>query len=116
MATIKRTNEEIRNSPSDIDWERVRATTEADIQRYIEEDGGAELDVSRAQTVVPPEYVLRIRKKLGLTRRAFAKRFGLSERTIEEWERGRQEPTGAARVLLRVIECEPEAVDRALQA
>ncbi len=94
----------------------MRRMTEADIQRYIAEDGGAELDVSRAQTIVPPEYVRRIRKKLGLTRTAFAERFGLSERTIEEWERGRQEPPGAARVLLRVIEREPEAVDRALQA
>jgi putative transcriptional regulator len=118
MATVRRSNEEIRHNPGKVDWEKLRATTEADIQRYIQEDaeeGDGEFDFSDAQLVISPAYIRQLRKKLRLTRAAFAKRFALSERTIEEWERGRQAPTGPARVLLRVIEREPEAVERALK-
>jgi putative transcriptional regulator len=33
---------------------------------------------------------------------------------VREWEQNRRRPEGAARVLLRVIEREPDAVSRAL--
>ena len=46
----------------------------------------------------------------------FAKSFGLELSTVQNWEHGRRRPEGAARVLLRVIEREPEAVQRALVA
>jgi putative transcriptional regulator len=57
---------------------------------------------------------LAVRKKLGLSRRRFAERFRLDPRTVQDWEQGRRTPDQAARVLLTVIEREPEAVDRAL--
>jgi putative transcriptional regulator len=60
--------------------------------------------------------VLKIRRALGLTREAFAMRFGLSLGTVRDWEQGKRRPEGAARVLLAVIETEPEAVTRALAA
>jgi putative transcriptional regulator len=41
-------------------------------------------------------------------------KFALSKRTVQEWEQGRAQPEGPARVLLHVIECEPEAVKRAM--
>lgn len=41
--------------------------------------------------------------------------FGLSDQTVRNWEQGiRSNPEGAARVLLQVIDREPEAVMRAL--
>jgi putative transcriptional regulator len=58
--------------------------------------------------------ILAVRKKLGLSRRRFAERFRLDPRTLQDWEQGRRTPDQAARVLLTVIEREPEAVDRAL--
>jgi len=119
MAIVKRSNEEIRRNRGKVDREKLQATTEADIQRYIQEDaeeGNGEFDFTDARLVISPAYIRQLRKKLHLTRAAFAERFALSERTIEEWELGRQAPTGPARVLLRVIERDPEAVERALKA
>jgi putative transcriptional regulator len=62
---------------------------------------------------VPPD-VRAIRARLKLTQPAFARRFGLSLGTVRDWEQGRAAPDQAARVLLRVIETEPAAVERAL--
>jgi putative transcriptional regulator len=58
--------------------------------------------------------IVAVRKKLGLSRRQFAERYHLDPRTVQEWEQGRRTPDQAARVLLTVIEREPEAVERAL--
>jgi putative transcriptional regulator len=55
-----------------------------------------------------------LRQRLNLSQEAFAKSFGLPKRTIQDWEQGRRYPEGAARVLLKVIAHEPEAVKRAL--
>jgi putative transcriptional regulator len=60
--------------------------------------------------------VVRIRKSMGLTREAFAMRFGLQLGTVRDWEQHKRKPDGAARVLLTVIDKEPEAVTRALAA
>ncbi|MGH7079568.1 MAG: helix-turn-helix domain-containing protein [Acetobacteraceae bacterium] len=64
---------------------------------------------------VPDEVDVRaIRAKLGLSQDAFAVRFGFSAAAVRDWEQGRRRPEAAARVLLRVIAREPEAVRRAL--
>jgi putative transcriptional regulator len=60
--------------------------------------------------------VMKIRKGQGLTRAAFAMRFGLQLGTVRDWEQRKRQPDGAARVLLTVIDKEPEAVERALKA
>jgi putative transcriptional regulator len=44
----------------------------------------------------------------------FAAWFGISPGTLRNWEQDRRVPEGPARVLLRVIERDPEAVRRAL--
>ena len=58
--------------------------------------------------------ILAIRKRLNLSRQEFADRFGLDVRALQEWEQGRRVPDRAARVLLTVIDREPESVVRAL--
>ena len=60
------------------------------------------------------ERILAIRKRLKLSRQKFADRFGLDVRALQEWEQGRRTPDRAARVLLTVIDREPESVLRAL--
>jgi putative transcriptional regulator len=42
------------------------------------------------------------RASAGLTQQEFAKLLGVSPRTLQDWEQGRREPTGAARTLLKV--------------
>jgi putative transcriptional regulator len=58
--------------------------------------------------------VKAIRRRLGLSQRRFAERFGFKLDAVQNWEQGRRRPEGAARAFLRVIEREPEAVERAL--
>jgi putative transcriptional regulator len=66
---------------------------------------------------VPDEVdVKSIRETLGLSQEAFARRFGLDLATVRNWEQNRSRPDTAARVLLRTIEKEPDAVTRALTA
>jgi len=55
-----------------------------------------------------------IREELGMSRQDFAMQFGLSLRTIQNWEAGRREPEGPAKALLIVIMHEPDAVRRAV--
>jgi putative transcriptional regulator len=41
---------------------------------------------------------------------------GVSIDTLQNWEQGRRQPEGPARALLKIAECEPEAVERALRS
>jgi putative transcriptional regulator len=64
---------------------------------------------------VPDEVdVKAIRQSLGLTQPEFSLRFGFDVRAVQDWEQKRRQPDRAARVLLKVIAREPEAVQRAL--
>lgn len=60
--------------------------------------------------------VKAIRRKLGLSQAAFAARFGFSAAAVRDWEQARRKPEASARVLLTVIDREPEAVQRALES
>ncbi len=53
------------------------------------------------------------RMKVGLSQSAFAELLGVSVRTLQEWEQGRREPSGAAKTLLRVAMRSPEAIRQA---
>ena len=59
--------------------------------------------------------VKAIRARMGLSQAEFAQRFGFTLDSLQNWESGRREPAGTARVLLTVIDKEPGAVDRALR-
>ncbi|PCD00795.1 helix-turn-helix domain-containing protein [Halopseudomonas pelagia] len=50
------------------------------------------------------------RAKVGLTQNAFAEMLGVSLRTLQDWEQGRRQPTGAAQTLLLVATQHPEAL------
>lgn len=74
-----------------------------------------ELDPSACRVHVPAEIdVKAIRRKRGLTQQEFAFRYGFTVGRIRDWEQGRSRPDGPARILLKVIEKQPEAIDRAL--
>jgi putative transcriptional regulator len=59
--------------------------------------------------------VRKLRARQGLTRKAFAERYGLDPRTVEGWEQERFGVDRSVRVLLSVIAHEPEAVVRSLR-
>jgi putative transcriptional regulator len=56
--------------------------------------------------------VRAIREQFGLSVEDFGRRFGLSPVLLRQWEEGTRWPDRAAKMLLRVIEREPEAVAR----
>lgn len=60
--------------------------------------------------------VQTIRHKVHMSQEEFAQHFGVSKRTVQDWEQGRRHPSGPARAFLMVIDREPEAVRRALSA
>jgi putative transcriptional regulator len=54
--------------------------------------------------------VAALRARFGLSQSRFATLLGISTATLQNWEQGRREPDGPARVLLRVAERHPEAL------
>lgn len=122
MTIVRRTRNEIRKrGGGQVDWTRIRSTTDQDIDKMIASDRDTAPDMSKGRDwrrVLTPRVpdVRGIRRKLGLSQSKFAARFGFSVRTVQEWEQGRALPDRPARILLRVIEKSPKAVERAVTA
>ncbi len=76
-------------------------------------EGGAilrgEKEASRAWVVEDPD-VAAIRAHYGLSQAKFAALLGISVRTLQNWEQGRRQPQGPARVLLQVAAEHPSAL------
>jgi len=77
--------------------------------REIKAGGGKRVEVE------PRSPIVRARLRSGLTQTQFAGLLGVSKRTLEQWEQGRREPSGAAKTLIKVAELHPEVL-RALAA
>jgi putative transcriptional regulator len=58
--------------------------------------------------------VRKIRARLGLSQEAFAETYGFALSAVRDWEQGRRKPERSARILLKIVDKEPEAVTRAL--
>ncbi|MFO1352925.1 MAG: helix-turn-helix domain-containing protein [Gammaproteobacteria bacterium] len=54
--------------------------------------------------------VMEARHKVGLSQAQFAVLLGVSKRTLQDWEQGRQEPSGAAKSLLKAAEKRPDVL------
>jgi putative transcriptional regulator len=54
--------------------------------------------------------VAEARASVGLSQQEFAVLLGVSARTLQDWEQGRREPTGAARTLLKVAVKHPKVL------
>lgn len=90
-----------------VNREALDGTTERDLAlQERQDDGEAARDMAR--------YARRVRKRLGLTQREFARRIDVPQETIRNWEQGKRCPTGAARALLRVLDKAPETALRVL--
>jgi len=62
-----------------------------------------------------PNALTALRKRLSLSQTEFAKQFRLNLRTLQDWEQERRKPEDIARLYLRVIERNPDAVSAALK-
>jgi putative transcriptional regulator len=56
--------------------------------------------------------VKAIRRKTGMSQQRFCAAFGISLGTLRHWEQGLRSPRGPARVLLKIVDNDPQAVIR----
>ena len=88
-------------------------------KRDAERDLGAELLESVTQMKagracrihkVEVSPVISARIKSGLSQSNFAKLLGVSVRTLQDWEQGRRQPSGAAKTLIAIAERRPDVL------
>lgn len=124
MPTVRPSKDDLAKARRKTDWRRLDALSDEKIDRAIAEDPDAAPDMSRAlrrgafRRVDPRSGevdVVAIRARTGLSQRAFAERFGLDLRAVQDWEQGRRKPTRSVASYLRVIDKAPEAVVAALE-
>ena len=123
------TNRELlaRDARRDIGAELLQAVREVKAGRWARKttfaalpDGSVRRRVERADGTVEKEEkltgprweLMAARAQSGLSQFQFAKALGVSKRTIENWEQGRVEPTGAARRLLMLAARFPDTLQR----
>ncbi len=104
------------NRPPKSDWRLFDATSEEERHRAALSDPDATpATEAQLQGARRAPSVRGLRQKLNLTQEEFAQRFHLPLGTVRDWEQGAHRPDQAARVLLTVIEKDPDGVARALE-
>jgi putative transcriptional regulator len=92
-----------RDAKRDIGQEVLQAI------REIKAGGGRRFTVQVTEAT-------QARLKLGLSQADFAAMLGVSARTLQDWEQGRRDPSGAAKALLKVAVAAPKTVRKVLAA
>ena len=103
--------------------EELDALTDEEIEAAVASDPDAapilregELEAGLAREAERDVYgVARLRRRLKVSQIAFADRYRVPYRTLQEWERGEREPDSPAKVLLAAIAADPEFMARAAQ-
>ena len=67
-----------------------------------------------ARVDVPAVTLARI--KSGLSQADFASLLGVSVRTLQDWEQGRRQPSGAARTLITIAEQQPKVLKQVFRS
>ncbi len=67
-----------------------------------------DMKAGKGKVVVPA--AVEAREATGLSQSQFASLLGVSVRTLQGWEQGRKQPSGAARTLLAIARTNPKAV------
>lgn len=67
----------------------------------------------KTKVKVPP--VVSARHASGLSQAQFASVLGISVRTLQKWEQGEREPSGAAKSLIRIAQRHPEVLADAMK-
>jgi putative transcriptional regulator len=80
----------------------------------VVKEAGQSKPVPKKPRKVSTSPIQAIRSQLHLTKTEFAGMFGISTQLLENWEKGKSEPDGPAKALLKVAAKNPQAVLDAL--
>jgi putative transcriptional regulator len=69
-----------------------------------------------AEYQVAPNDIIATRMKCGLSQSQFAAALQISPRTLQQWEQGRRQPSGAADTLLKIVARHPEVLREVMAA
>ncbi len=69
--------------------------------------------VARTTSITLNE-VAAARRKTGLSQSQFARALNISPRTLQEWEQGRRQPSGAAQALIQIAFRHPDVITESL--
>jgi putative transcriptional regulator len=120
MATTRKTLPELKANPPKLsagERARLEAITDQEIAASACADPDAPLwSDDQLDRAMFARSVRQARERLGLSQSQFASRFRINLARLKDWEQGRFRPDSVALAYVRVIEREPEAVDRALNA
>ena len=120
MASTRKTLTELKANPPKLSPDeraRLAAMTDQEIETSASSDPDAPLwSDDQLERAVFARSVRRARERLGLSQSQFAHRFRINLARLKDWEQGRFRPDSVALAYVKVIEREPEAVDRALNA
>ncbi len=95
---------------------KVKPLTDTQLRAYeAKRDLAAELlesvrQMKAGKTRVVSSPAVEARERTGLSQSQFAALLGVSVRTLQGWEQGRKQPSGAARTLLAVARTNPKAL------
>jgi putative transcriptional regulator len=95
---------------------KARPLTDSEITAYeAKRDLAAKLlqsirEMKAGKTEVVLSLAVEARQRTGLSQSRFAALLGVSVRTLQGWEQGRKQPSGAARTLLTIARTNPKAL------
>ena len=88
----------LRDAKRDLGAELLRSVREKNARK------------GKVVTLVEVPAVTHARLKSGLSQAQFAQLLGVSVRTLQDWEQGRRQPSGAARTLIAIAEQKPKVL------
>lgn len=93
-----------RDAKRDVGQELLQAIRDVKAGRY------------GAKYKIQANDVVTARLKSGLSQAQFAAALQISPRTLQQWEQGRRQPSGAAETLLKIVARHPEVLREVMAA
>lgn len=92
---------------------RIQALPDGTVRRQVQQADGT---VTTDEVLTGARWaLLSARDRAGMSQAHFAAALGVSRRTLENWEQGRVQPSGPAKVLLHLLARYPDTVKRLAQ-
>lgn len=97
----------------------TRKTTDPEVQAFHQDllRSVKQMKTGKAarKSRVKVPSVVAARNASGLSQAQFAELLGISVRTLQKWEQGEREPSGAAKSLIRIAQRHPEVLVDAMK-